>query len=139
MKDITKLPSLYEWISPERKGKQYLICISLLLRDDDSMTHPCIFTGSWIATAALCWLFHLVFLLIFRSLFFFFNIWRILGLSHMYFIFFSQLSLSFFYTLFLLWKNGNFICNHITILFLLGEQSYNLLSLEGTVLIYFLI
>ena len=57
----------------------------------------------------------------------------------MYFIFFSQLSLSFFYTLFLLWKNGNFICNHITILFLLGEQSYNLLSLEGTVLIYFLI
>ena len=57
----------------------------------------------------------------------------------MYCIFFSQLSLSFFYTLFLLWKNGNFIYNHITILFLLGEQSYNLPSLEGTVLIYFLI
>ena len=34
----------------------------------------------------------------------------------MYCIFFSQLSLSFFYTLFLLWKNGNFICNHITVL-----------------------
>ena len=37
----------------------------------------------------------------------------------MYCIFSPQLSLGFFYTLFLLWKNGTFICNYITILFLL--------------------